>query len=75
MIGGVDRQVTAMLNKRLSRSLKEDSCASEPSTSGEGHSRSTIESLCGLESESTTASVSSSDFEYEPSKSNYKEDN
>ena len=68
-MGNGNRLVTAILNKRSSPSLREESFALEPSTSGQVRSQSMIKSLCSSESGNTTVSESSSDFEYEPSKS------
>ncbi|KAK4310469.1 hypothetical protein Pmani_017971 [Petrolisthes manimaculis] len=70
MMGSVDRPVTAKLNKRLTRSLREESFASEPSTSGQVCSEIITQSCCDSESESTTASASSS--VYGPSKSSIR---
>ena len=49
--------------------MREESFASELSTSGQVRSQGMIKSFCGSESGSTTASESSSDFEYGLSKS------
>ena len=67
-MGSDDRPVMAILNKLLSPSLREESFASEP-TSGQVRSQSMIKFFCSSEGGSTTASESSSDFEYEPSNS------
>ena len=65
IMGSVDRPVTAKLNKRLTRSLTEESFASELS-SGQVCSEIITESCSHSESESTTSSAAS---DYEPSKS------
>lgn len=66
IMGSVDRPVTAKLNKRLTRSLTEESFASEPSTSGQVCSEIITESCSHSESESTTSSTAS---DFEPSQS------
>ena len=67
-MGSDDRPVTTILNKRSSPSLREESFASEPSIS-KVSSQNMIKFLCSSERGNTTVSESSSDFEYEPSKS------
>ena len=68
-MGSDDRPVTAILSKRSSLSLREESFTLEPSTSGQVPSQNMIKSLCSLESGNITVSESSSGFKYVPRKS------